>query len=1049
MAEPLHVVSPQGQVGTVDETDAQQLPLGWRPATREEVAAARSDAAYAQKSTGEKIAGYAQYTGVPAFIAANLATGGKAAAPPELEAYLGGVSNSLTGGLAQAAVKEAKGAVGGAAAGKAYAQQVADSKAAHENLDTAGQVAGFFGGAASGGPKAGLGKAAALIPGAGASMVGGVVEHGVAGALGGVAAKGVAGRAVAAGASLATRGAVEGALYGAAGQVSEDVLGDHQLAADKLFIAAGLGALGGAAAGGVLGAGGSLASSGAGAVAGKVRGRVAAQVATSPAAEVIATPKGRVSIDPDAGLKAAPEAAEQAFSFGPEKRPIHIKPQGRPGVGPVEEPFSISRSLHIDPDAGLHAPTPSADETPLFSRFTQGGNKDARRAAVAAGLEEGAEKGHEVNLAANLFRAPKAGEIRVGPRPIESRFDVGFDPEAGIGARDGSGHFQGKSPAGEDAFRLSSKRNVARDVLLGDVEGAAEREAAPGLRIEAPPVSSEAMTPTSSSSPGLRALLGQFGEAATQKGLAYDQAWKAVGAGFGLQSTRYAKQAAKYFPNGTRDLGEVAIRHGIIDVNPGASVAEASFNAARNGTPAELLSRIQAADASVGARIGEITDASGARIPLDEVARAIDSVRAGYDKIAGRGHEVNALDAYKADLLEKLARAAGPDGTVPLQAALAQRKGLDEIVYQEAKTLDPRGRVAALREVRTGLEDVITKRLDEASGKVPGSLAVEYKTLKKDFHALRILGEAAEDSASRAAKGRSLSLTDTIAAGAGIASGHLLAGPVLGLGHKIIRERGNAAAAVLLYRMSEMGTLTRAVQAVDAAITRAAEGAVAPRKLPPLPSSAVPVTKRAQDAMRAVAQAQTNPEAVADAMADKTGHIAKVAPNVAGAVTQRLASAAAFLAAKMPPTAEPDPFRPGQAPRVSTSDAATFLRYYDYAQQPMRFYAEVERGRITHEGAETAQALTPQAFAELQTKTGLALADYIASGHQVPFATQERLGVLLNFAATPSQKVPHMRLLQANVQGDPGADKLPPNAAPSRPLPSSSQRSPLDRIEGA
>ena len=52
------------------------------------------------------------------------------------------------------------------------------------------------------------------------------------------------------------------ALYAFGDQVGEQMLGDHELAADKVFAAAGMGALMGAAGGGLLGFGGSLAKSG-------------------------------------------------------------------------------------------------------------------------------------------------------------------------------------------------------------------------------------------------------------------------------------------------------------------------------------------------------------------------------------------------------------------------------------------------------------------------------------------------------------------------------------------------------------------------------------------------------------------------------------------------------------------------------------------------------------------------------------------------------------------------------------------------------------------
>lgn len=94
-------------------------------------------------------------------------------------------------------------------------------------------------------------------------------------AAGSVVGKGAASvglRALQNAATIGAQGAVEGAFYGAGQQLSEDILGDHDITAEKLLAGAGKGALFGGVGGAALGAGGTLVAAGAKAAAGKVLG---------------------------------------------------------------------------------------------------------------------------------------------------------------------------------------------------------------------------------------------------------------------------------------------------------------------------------------------------------------------------------------------------------------------------------------------------------------------------------------------------------------------------------------------------------------------------------------------------------------------------------------------------------------------------------------------------------------------------------------------------------------------------------------------------------
>jgi len=908
MAGRVAVISPDGEFGTVDETDAEAVArAGGRVLTKQEVAARQAEEQYQAQPTWKKVATVASMAGPLGYIphVALRASGGQL--PPELEAYTQGVSSGMTGGLASVGMKEAVEAVGGKDAGKAYAQTAKAVTEAHGGLHTAGQLAGFLGGAVAAPGTGALGKA---IPGVGISALGGVAEQAAARGLAGVAARGAVGRALATGGELATRGAVEGALYAGAEQVSDAMLGDHELAAEKVFAAMGIGALGGAVGGFALGGAGSLATSGVKAVASKAQSAIGR--ALTKTEQTVAT----------VGARADAAAAE-------------------------------ARTLAKE----------TADE--------------AGRAVTAAGQRaEDAAKGAARGVVDDAVASGKAIAEVTGTKPAQEL----------------------------DAFK---------------------------------------------------GAIDKLASTAEQKGMAYDQAWKAIGAGQGLQSTAFAKRAAKYLPNGTRDVGEVIMRKGILNVEDGWVAA------ARGGTPEQMLPKIAAQIETVGARIGEITAANPARVPVGDLEDAFDKVLGPLRKKAGFEAVVSGVEQYRASLYEKLGLAdpllprsevKGLKLLASVQDVLAQRKALDQLVYQEAKTLDPKGRVAALRELRTHLEGVVSDSLDKASGDVPGKLLAEYKALKKDYMALSIAAEAAEDSAARMSKGASLGLRDMLA---GVAGGGGLTGTASAFGHKLIRERGNAAAAVLLHRMAEMGTLTKVIRSTEEAITRASKGLLAkpaPSR-PPESFHSVPVRERAQRALQRIAEIQADPASYTERVTRATEPLHQTAPQLAGALTQRFTDFAAFMAARVPVKPDPDPFDPHPAPRLTDAQAHTLALYDWYAEKPIRFFEDAERGKITPEGVEVAKTMMPRAFAELQQRTAEGLTELLARGVAPPYAQRAKLGALLDFPAVPSQRPQHMRLLQSNVLGSAEAAKAPPPTAPGatapkRPIPTKTQQSALDRLEG-
>lgn len=253
--------------------------LGGRVATTTE------KAAHLQEEADK--AAQAKYDALPTYrkvaggltAAAGLATmnplliGSGADQTPGLAGYGAGVREGLTMGVADVAARKVADAVGGKAAGDRYAAEVDLQREASPTAYAAGNVAGMLGASAAVPFSAG-GVASRVAPGAVAAL------EGVAGR---VAARGVLGRAAVTAAEMAGRGAIEGGIYSGAQYAADEALHDRDLASEKLFAAAGTGALYGLAGGAALGAGGSLAMSGL-----RAAGRGVTSAARSGLARVLA-----------------------------------------------------------------------------------------------------------------------------------------------------------------------------------------------------------------------------------------------------------------------------------------------------------------------------------------------------------------------------------------------------------------------------------------------------------------------------------------------------------------------------------------------------------------------------------------------------------------------------------------------------------------------------------------------------------------------------------------------------------------------------------------
>jgi hypothetical protein len=1013
------VRTPDGVVGSVDAADVDHLPEGAQVLTKEELTERKLDEDYAKKSTGMKVA--------EAVLGGGIG--------PGHEAFLQSGKSAFTAGVNQAITREALDLAGPKGAGKKYAEHLADLEEGKPGASTAGTVAGTVGGLAvgvAGGGSAGAG-AARLLPSNLVSAAGAPAEHLVTRSLAGLGTKGALGKAAQTGAGLAVRGVVEGTALSGLEVGAKSVTHDTPITGEKLYGALGHGALTGGGLGLALGVSGSLVASGARGLMSRVGRRIGegggGGESGAPAVAETGLPPGRqrVVLDQatlDAGLTEKSTAKDVlGIGEGAERRPIHLRPGGRVRINP-DEPFSIGS----EPTTSLRD-LPLSDINPVepYSPF----KLEAARKDLASGNAKPVRaflgEGGRYDLTDGIHKTAAAREA--GLESISAKvtdgFPISFDPDAGLAARGSSGKFQGKAPAAEPAFRLSNAKSVPRETTLKVGDELAPLESRSPIKlpeIEAPPPLK-----------GIDAVLANPNDALRRE--AQEQAWKSFGGGFGLQSTKFAKQANKYFRNGVADLGEVAIRHGIVETSATASPTEAAFNAAKGGTPREMVPKGIEALTNVGKQLGDIVDANGGRVTQKQIVGAIDSVAKEYEALAATKAAGRSIRAFGRDLVETM-NLREPGSTASVQDLILQRRGIDQIAFKGNQSLSPSLQNEAKQKLRRALEDIAENVMDEAGARVPGELKAQYKTLKKDYHALSIINEALTDSAARMEKAGMFSVKDTFM---GLLAGGDARGVAMTVGAKLVRERGNAAAAAFLSRHADLGTLDNIVQKYNLRIKRAAAGVLEEQPRPaqraePRTQTEVVEGKKAIAAKQTKAQAivkwvsdfRTNPTSIINQIQETAASVSRATgPQAAESYTANAMKAVAFISAHIPAKERRDPLDPSSIPPLTYDESDRLVRATKYALQPETIFADFERGIITPEGLRAAKTFQADTFAEFQLDLQEQVTARLMRGQKLTGSQRLKVDQVLGYGLARPET---LKRLQSHFAAAP-----PSNAPPSAP----------------
>ena len=328
------------------------------------------------------------------------------------------------------------------------------------------------------------------------------------------------------------------------------------------------------------------------------------------------------------------------------------------------------------------------------------------------------------------------------------------------------------------------------------------------------------------------------------------------------------------------------------------------------------------------------------------------------------------------------------DAQVPIVDMWQQRKGLNRLVYQESKALDPKLRVELLRTFSGHFGDFLTETGEKAAAAEGAEFAAPLRKLNKQYQHLSIIEDSLEEKVARDLTNRRHSLTDSIfsAGGAGGAMTALSAGHPLvaagmasmGFANKFLREKGPQLGAYVLGRVGSLEGVAGHVRGIDAGIERVAAALGAHEAAP----SALPyrVPARAEKVASAKDERRSNDEYEARAglvreLADhpelnagvgvQFAHLDETAPASAKAAAATTKAGLKYLASKLPPPIHLDPMRPEETTPPSLGEQQKWLRSEAAVSDPHVLFEQVKSMRLDPLTIDAVRTVYPNIYQKL------------------------------------------------------------------------------------
>lgn len=560
--------------------------------------------------------------------------------------------------------------------------------------------------------------------------------------------------------------------------------------------------------------------------------------------------------------------------------------------------------------------------------------------------------------------------------------------------------------------------------------------------------------------------LGKVGESARGRSslgriseLAEEQAAKGAMPSASLAGSEMQKlgSTAEKQQERIRRIGRTLLDEGI--TSPGA-------------TKAVQAQRLTARAAEAGEELGAIRKSFDRATSRPSIANVLSQIEEQVVKPlearAFSGPEQRAVDDVVSEIVDRVGGKVGATAegkpTLLLDRELFDsfetlhklRRDLDAKLKWDKGIPPPTPALKDLRAIRGILEDEFESAAERAAAELGENTASKYQVAKALYADLKTAEKWATKGAARDAQNRAVSLTDTIMAGAALASGHPLA-MLAPVGNKLVRTYGNQVAATVLDRATRIQGIQRAAQAFDAKLDSAVLSFFGKAKAPALSSASERVSP---EAARAIRDAVRNPRALQDRVASyvaSTG-LNEVAPRTAQAMTSKFMRAGTWIASRLPP--EPPPRALTMGPSKPRPVGPRAQREIDNAVRALdseAFVDDLARGRVDRQALEALKFIDPDIYDDVVGK----LRKYgIENRPDLSRQQAVALSIITGTPMTPLMRPETIQgFQQAYAQDEPLPDPSAPGATekkqigPSGPPPGRAQStraftSATDRMEG-
>ena len=444
---------------------------------------------------------------------------------------------------------------------------------------------------------------------------------------------------------------------------------------------------------------------------------------------------------------------------------------------------------------------------------------------------------------------------------------------------------------------------------------------------------------------------------------------------------------------------------------------------------------------------------------LEPKRSLVEMLTKNADKATGKGAEDLGAQ-LEAMGVEKQTIPAVPASTtsnlaelnVPIKTMFEQKRALGDLVYKEAKALDPSLRIEHLRDIYGKMSDVELETIDRAA-KDAGSAAdgAALKQARHTYQSLSLAEKAAEKSTAAYATNRNLGLSEYMTAGMAAASGHILAAPVVAAAHKIARARGNALLAATFDRLSVLQSVAKKSQAMDAELNRGIKAFVSrakgeePKAAAKAAAASGGAKSQREQYEQTVAKLKAT-ETVAPDFAAPVAALAGHAPNVAGQFAGAAKRTTAWLLSRVPPT----PKFGSKTP--SDQDVWAFNQEAAAAEAPVQTLAAgLAGGNLSKRQVDAIQVAAPETYAKAQQILTDRMQAALAKDQTLPWDVRRDMALLFGIDTDWSMTQQGVATLQQNAKqepSEPNPQKPAKRGAETKTPEASMLQTPEERREG-